>query len=123
MAIGEHATASQVVEDLVAAAAAGDASARRELFAHYWPMIRHVVRACRARAGAARAADDTDDVAQEVAIALLQSLPKQRWQGRQAFRGWLKKLAAARVVDAQRYHLAQRRDRRAEAVLEPALMA
>jgi RNA polymerase sigma factor (sigma-70 family) len=118
---GGRSTESQVVEGLVAQAAAGDAVARAALFARYWPVIRQIVRACRYRmTGATRLRETTQDLEQEVAMEVLQALPKQRWQGRQAFKAWLHKLAAATIVDAQRYNLAQRRDQRIETGVERA---
>jgi RNA polymerase sigma factor (sigma-70 family) len=114
-------TESQVVEDLVGRAAAGESDARDALFEQYWPVIRQVVRGCRYRFGAdIRAREQTQDLEQEVALEVLLSLPKQRWQGRQAFRAWIRKLAAAKVVDTHRYHRAKRRDRRMETGLDRA---
>jgi RNA polymerase sigma factor (sigma-70 family) len=114
-------TESQIVEDLIIRAVAGEAAARDALFERYWPVIRHVVRGCRYRFGAdIRAREQTQDLEQEVALEVLLALPKQRWQGRQAFRAWIRKLAAAKVVDTHRYHRAQRRDRRKETGLDRA---
>lgn len=108
-------TESQVVEDLVAGAASGDLAAQAELFERYWPVIRQIVRGCRFRFGVdIRAREQTQDLEQEVALEILLALPKQRWQGRQAFKAWMRKLAAAKVIDTHRYHRAQRRDRRVE---------
>ena len=107
--------ASVVIEDLVVAAASGNRRAQEELFERYWSVIRQIVRACRARHGRyLQLRDQTDDLAQEVAMEVLSNMPRQRWQGRQAFRAWLRCMAEAKVIDAQRYHLAQKRDQRRE---------
>ncbi|MEE8409994.1 MAG: sigma-70 family RNA polymerase sigma factor [Myxococcota bacterium] len=114
-------TESQLVEDLVATAASGDLVAQAELFELYWPVIRQIVRGCRFRFGAdIRAREQTQDLEQEVALEILLALPKQRWQGRQAFKAWMRKLAAAKVIDRHRYHRAKRRDRRMETGIEGA---
>ncbi len=103
---------SQVVEDLVATAPSGDLAAQAELYELYWPVIRQIVRGCRFRFGAdIRAREQTQDLEQEVALEILLALPKQRWQGRQAFKAWMRKLAAAKVIDTHRYHRAKRRCR------------
>ncbi|MBI5508320.1 MAG: sigma-70 family RNA polymerase sigma factor [Deltaproteobacteria bacterium] len=108
-------TESAVVEDLVARAAAGDPKAQQEVFARYWGVIRQIVRGCRARYGRhLQLRDQTDDLAQDVALEVLGNLPRQRWQGRAAFRAWLRAMAEAKVIDAQRRHLAQKRDQRRE---------
>ena len=108
-------TASVVIEDLVAAAATGNRRAQEELFERYWGVIRQIVRACRARHGRyLQLRDQTDDLAQEVALEVLSNMPRQQWQGRQAFRAWIRCMAEAKVIDAQRYHLAQKRDQRRE---------
>ena len=117
----DRSTDSQIVEGLVAAAAGGDQDAQATLFERYWPVIRQIVRACRYRmGGVARLREQTQDLEQEVALELLRALPKQRWQGRRAFKAWIHKLAAATIVDAQRYHLAKRRDQRVETGMERA---
>jgi len=108
-------TASAVIEDLVTLAAQGDRGAQERLFERYWGVIRQIVRACRARHGRhLQVRDQTDDLAQEVALEVLSAMPRQHWQGRQAFRAWIRCMAEAKVIDAQRYHLAQKRDQRRE---------
>ena len=108
-------TESQIIEQLVVAGAAGDRNAQQDLLERYWPLIRQVVRARRQRLGRElKLREDTDDLQQEVAMELLQSLPKQKWQGTAAFAAWVRKLADYQVIDAQRYHRRQKRDRRAE---------
>jgi RNA polymerase sigma-70 factor (ECF subfamily) len=117
----DRSTDSQIVEGLVAAAAGGDAEAQETLFERYWPVIRQIVRALRySKGGVARMREQTQDLEQEVALEVLLALPKQRWQGRRAFKAWLHKLAAATIVDAQRYHLAKRRDQRVETGMDRA---
>ncbi len=111
----ETPTTSQFIEALVVRAAAGERAAQEELFERYWPVIRQIVRACRARHGRyAQGRDQTEDLAQEVALEVLRNIPRQHWQGRMAFRSWLRHMAEAKVIDAQRFHLAQKRDQRRE---------
>ena len=106
-------TESQVIEELVLAGAAGDREAQQALLQRYWPVITQVVRARRARMRR-DVRDDTGDLIQEVAIEILRSLPGQRWQGRQAFVAWIRKLADYELKDIHRYNRRQKRDRRAE---------
>jgi RNA polymerase sigma factor (sigma-70 family) len=104
---------SEIIENLVQEGARGDRSAQSQLLERYWPLIRRVVRARRRRMGGALR-DDTDDLEQQVAMELLESLPKQEWRGQTAFGAWVRRLAECQVIDAQRYHARQKRDRRAE---------
>lgn len=114
-------TESQIIERLVKAGAEGDKAAQEELLSRYWPLIQRVVRARRQRLGRElQLREDDDDLAQEVALELLQSLPKQKWQGSAAFAAWIRRLAEYQVIDAQRYHRRQKRDRRAETGVERA---
>lgn len=108
-------TESQIIEQLVLDGAKGDRQAQAELLARYWPLIRKVVQARRRRTGRElQLREDGEDLEQEVAVELLQSLSKQKWQGSAAFAAWIRKLAEYQVIDAQRFHRRQKRDRRAE---------
>jgi RNA polymerase sigma factor (sigma-70 family) len=101
-------TASAVIEDLVLRAARGDRDAQEALLTRYRYFIR---RAVRARLGPAlRGRESTSDLEQEVAIEVLRSLARHEWRGHSAFVAWLRRLAADEVIDAARYHAAQRRD-------------
>lgn len=107
--MGER-TEAQQLEVLVQTAAAGDVAAQSALLAHYWPVIKRVVRARRQRLGLGRnPREDTQDAMQDVAIRLLQGLPRLAWQGSTALAAWVRCLADGQVVDAHRHHQAARR--------------
>jgi len=90
---------SEAEAELVARAARGDADARSALVARIHP---GVTRYCRARLGRISGGyDAADDVAQEVCLAVLSSLPRYRDQGR-PFSAFVFGIAAHKVVDAQR---------------------
>jgi RNA polymerase sigma-70 factor, ECF subfamily len=85
--------------ELVSLAVRGDRDAAAELFARIRP---GVVRYCRAHLGRVGGAYTTaDDVAQEVCLAILRSLPRFREQGR-PFSAFAYRIAAHKVTDAQR---------------------
>ncbi len=84
---------------IVAAAVAGDARAIGILLARVRPLV---VRYCRARVGRQeRSFASADDVAQEVCLAVLTSLPGYRDQGR-PFLAFVYGIAAHKVADAHR---------------------
>jgi len=84
---------------LVSLAAAGDADAVATLIGQIRP---GVVRYCRAHLGRLGGRYTTaDDVAQEVCIAVLGSLPRYRDEGR-PFTAFVYGIAAHKVIDAQR---------------------
>lgn len=117
---GSQSTESQIVEELVAAAAEGDRSAQTQLLERYWPLIRATVRGRKNRLSNKLAArEETQDLEQVVAIKLLNVLPKHAWRGGSAFAAWIKKLASNEVLDTYRRHGAQKRDAHAEQSLEP----
>lgn len=90
-------TASEAL--LVGLAAGGDPDAVAELIGQIRP---GVVRYCRAHLGRLGGRYTTaDDVAQEVCIAVLGSLPRYRDEGR-PFASFVFGIAAHKVVDAQR---------------------
>lgn len=108
-------TESQLLEDLVAAAAAGDNSAQSQLLKRYWPIIRQAVRARKNRLSSKLAArEETQDLEQVVALKVLTSLPKHTWQGGSAFAAWIKRLSSNEVLDVYRRHGARKRDAHAE---------
>ncbi len=110
---------STIIEDLVRLGAEGDRRAQDSLLNLYWPLIRKVVRARKNRLGhELRMREETQDLEQDVAMELLQSLPRQQWQGSTAFAAWVRKLADYQVIDAHRYHRRKKRDRRAETAAE-----
>ncbi|MGH3626778.1 MAG: sigma-70 family RNA polymerase sigma factor, partial [Sciscionella sp.] len=82
---------------LVVAAAAGDSVALHRLLAALRPRI---VRYCRARMGSGSTA--TDDVAQEVLLALLGALPRYRATGA-GFLAFVYGIAAHKIADHYRY--------------------
>lgn len=107
---------SEILEELVTAAAAGDVGAQEHLMQGYWAVIRQVVRARRQRtAMSLRAREETQDLEQSAALRVLEELGRHRWQGRSAFAAWVKRLAQVEVIDRQRYHGAGKRDARVEA--------
>jgi len=84
---------------LVSLAAGGDADALATLIEQIRP---GVVRYCRAHLGRLGGRYTTaDDVAQEVCIAVLGSLPRYRDEGR-PFTAFVYGIAAHKVIDAQR---------------------
>jgi RNA polymerase sigma-70 factor (ECF subfamily) len=90
---------TDVPDELVAAAMAGDHQAVGRLLAIIRPVV---VRYCRARLGRTdRASASADDVAQEVCLAVLTALPSYRVQGR-PFLAFVYGIAAHKVIDAHR---------------------
>ena len=89
--------ANDVPDELVRDAAAGDQDAVGRLLAVVRP---YVVRYCRARLGPSNRTS-TDDVAQEVCLAVLTGLPGYRFQGR-PFMAFVYGVAAHKVIDAHR---------------------
>jgi RNA polymerase sigma factor (sigma-70 family) len=109
-------TASEDLEQLVARAAQNDVRAKNDLVRQYWPVIQMAVRGRRRSLGAKhRGRDDTADLMQDAAMRVLRELPRHEWRGHRAFVAWIKRLTDAEVIDAQRYHLAAKRDVRREA--------
>jgi RNA polymerase sigma-70 factor (ECF subfamily) len=85
--------------ELVGLAIRGDHDAAARLIARIRP---GVVRYCRAHLGRVGGAYTTaDDVAQEVCLAILRSLPRFREEGR-PFSAFAYRIAAHKVTDAQR---------------------
>jgi RNA polymerase sigma-70 factor (ECF subfamily) len=90
---------TDVPDDLVAAAMAGDRQAVGRLLTIIRPLV---VRYCRARLGAPdRSSASADDVAQEVCLAVLTALPGYRVQGK-PFLAFVYGIAAHKVIDAHR---------------------
>jgi RNA polymerase sigma factor (sigma-70 family) len=115
-----HSTESEVIEDLVVRSARGERAAQQRLLQLYWPHIRRAVKAYKARVGGFGQREQTEDIAQEAAIRLLEKLPRAEWLGRKAFVAWVKKLSQARAADLRKYHGAQRRDVKADTGVEHA---
>lgn len=112
-------TESQLLEEMVAAAAAGDKSAQARLLERYWPVIRQAVRARKNRLSSRLAArEETQDLEQVAALKILTSLPKHTWQGGSAFAAWIKRLSSNEALDIYRRHGAQKRDAHAERELK-----
>ena len=101
---------SDEIDRLVAAVVAGDRAALNQLLVILRPLV---VRYCRSRLGTERAGVAADDVAQEVCLAVLKSLPTYTDQGK-PFLAFVYGIAAHKVADV---HRASARDR-AEAVSE-----
>lgn len=91
--------ATDVPDELVVSAMAGDRVAVGRVIAIIRPLV---VRYCRARLGRVdRSAVSADDVAQEVCLAVLTALPGYRVQGR-PFLAFVYGIAAHKVIDAHR---------------------
>jgi len=90
---------TDVPDELVAAAMAGDRNAVGRVLTIIRPLV---VRYCRARLGAPdRSSASADDVAQEVCLAVLTALPGYRVQGK-PFLAFVYGIAAHKVIDAHR---------------------
>ena len=112
---------STLLQELISRAAAGERDAQQTLLEQYWPIIRHAVRARKARVSARLAQrEDTADLEQTAAIKILEALPKHTWQGGNSFAAWIKTLASSEVIDRYRHHHAQKRDAGAETSLSRA---
>lgn len=90
---------TEVPDELVALAMAGDRRAVGTVLAIIRPLV---VRYCRARLGRIdRSSVSADDVAQEVCLAVLTALPGYRVQGR-PFLAFVYGIASHKVIDAHR---------------------
>jgi RNA polymerase sigma-70 factor, ECF subfamily len=90
---------TDVPDELVAQAMAGDRAAVGHVLAIIRPLV---VRYCRARLGRTdRSSVSADDVAQEVCVAVLTALPGYRDQGR-PFLAFVYGIASHKVIDAHR---------------------
>jgi RNA polymerase sigma-70 factor (ECF subfamily) len=98
--------ATDVPDELVRAAMAGDRDAVERLLTVVRP---HVVRYCRARLGPPTRWPSADDVAQEVCLAVLTGLPGYRFGGK-PFLAFVQGVAAHKVIDAHRAFTRTRRD-------------
>jgi len=90
---------SDEIDRLVAAVVDGDRAALNQLLVILRPLV---VRYCRSRLGSDRAGVAADDVAQEVCLAVLKSLPTYTDQGK-PFLAFVYGIAAHKVVDAHRH--------------------
>ena len=98
---------TDVPDDLVAAAMAGDREAVGRVLTIIRPLV---VRYCRARLGRFdRSSVSADDVAQEVCLAVLTALPGYRVQGR-PFLAFVYGIASHKVIDAHRAATRNRAD-------------
>lgn len=99
--------ATDVPDELVSSAMAGDAGAVGRVIALIRPLV---VRYCRARLGRLdRSSVSADDVAQEVCLAVLTALPGYRIQGR-PFLAFVYGIASHKVIDAHRATTRNRSD-------------
>ena len=90
---------SDEIDRLVAAVVDCDRAALNQLLVILRPLV---VRYCRSRLGSDRAGVAADDVAQEVCLAVLKSLPTYTDQGK-PFLAFVYGIAAHKVVDAHRH--------------------
>jgi RNA polymerase sigma-70 factor (ECF subfamily) len=92
-------TRDDEIDEFLAAAIAGERAAVERVLKTIRPLV---VRYCRARLGRSeRTFASADDVAQEVCMAVLTSLPSYRDQGR-PFLAFVYGIAAHKVIDAHR---------------------
>ena len=100
-----------MLQELIRGAVRGDRDAQHILLERYWPVIRLAVQGRKSRMGSAVAArDDTQDMAQDAALRILNDLREHEWRGSNAFAAWIRRLANTEVIDRYRYHRAQKRD-------------
>ena len=101
------------IEELTAAAAAGDRAALEALIERYLPDLRAFVRLRSDER--LRQRESSSDLVQSVCRELLQHADRFQHPDEAAFRRWLFTTALRKIRDRQDYHLAARRDARAEA--------
>jgi RNA polymerase sigma factor (sigma-70 family) len=103
--------------DLLSRASRNEPSAIDELVAAFYPRVRAIAH-CQIEQQVGKdamgllALFSTADIVQEAFVAALRELPRFRGSAESELVAWLAALVHNRVVDAIRYHLAQRRDRR-----------
>jgi RNA polymerase sigma-70 factor (ECF subfamily) len=108
--------ATDVPDELVRAARAGDRNGVERLLAMVQP---RVVRYCRARLGPPDQSSSADDVAQEVCLAVLRGLPGYRFEGR-SFMAFVHGVAAHKVIDVHRASIRHRQSDDVPDVEDPA---
>jgi len=104
------------VHRLVAAAQAGDPAARDRLIEQHLDGLRAYVRL--EMGPALRAKESCSDVVQSVCREVLGKLDRYEFRGEASFRHWLYRSALNKIIDRQRYWLAERRSARREKPLE-----
>jgi RNA polymerase sigma-70 factor (ECF subfamily) len=98
--------------ELVARAANGDESARRDLVVKHLPSLEAFVRL---RAGAfVRARESCSDLVQSVCADVLGDLGGFEYRGEEQFRHWLFQRALHKILNKRRFHEAEQRDARRE---------
>lgn len=98
---------SSVLQKLIVDVVSGDAQAQKQFVTRYRPFVQ---RSIRERFGRTlRTKEETQDLEQNVFITILGSLSHQKWQGQQAFLGWLRHIIRGAVVDSNRYFSAKKR--------------
>ncbi len=95
----------------------GDMRPLSELLVHYLPDLRLFVRA---QIGAKlRARESNSDLVQSVCREVLGKLENFEYRGEAAFRSWLFRAAAHKVIDRAQYHEAEKRNPAREELPEP----
>ncbi|NUP97415.1 MAG: sigma-70 family RNA polymerase sigma factor [Planctomycetaceae bacterium] len=94
-------------------ASRGDVRAAEELLERHLPDLRRYVR--RRVSPALLAHESTSDLVQSVCREVLQDLAHFRPQDEASFRAWLCQSALRKILDRQRFHAAEKRDRAREA--------
>ncbi len=112
-------TESEIVEQLVGAAAQGDRDAQDALLRRYWAHIGAIVRGRMFRLSRGlRGREEDRDLVQDAVMRILRELPRHALQGRRPFLAWMRRVADAAVIDRQRFHAARRRSPEAEMPLD-----
>lgn len=118
---------NRTFQETLAVARAGDKEAINELFASFYPQVHravHMSLATDLRQGRDWLASrfSTGDVVQEIFCSVLGNLNSFGGSTEQAFTGYLSMVIRNRIIDAVRYHEAERRDgRRTGHELKPEL--
>ena len=87
---------SDLWDDMMRRALAGDEATYRQLLTAMTPVLRAIAR----RAGARHGGGDTEDIVQEVLLAV--HLKRGNWDPSQPFRPWLYGVARHKIIDAHR---------------------
>jgi len=105
------------LERLVREAVAGDAAARERLVAGHLPGLRAYVRL--RLNPTLRAKESCSDVVQSICREVVENLGRFEYRGEASFRLWLYRSALNKIIDKQRYWLADRRDPGRERAQDP----
>lgn len=96
---------------------AGDAAAREELCARYYPRVLRIVRARMGRE--LRALEEPDDIVQRTFVAALGALGEVEPRAESGLIQWFARLVEHQIHDALKHHRAAKRDAGRRVALEP----